>query len=240
MLQERLFARPLYLQVRDVLAERIASGEWKPGVAMPNEGDLASQFSVSPGTMRKALELLEAERVLTRRQGRGTFVKDPTSEDRIVRHCNLRDPRGKAMRGDIRTLKFAEATADEFERSRLGLAWNGQVYRVTRARAHQDRTFMVEEVSLPTALFPGLPERNVTPLALPELAQAYGILLGKGEEHVSIAAASALASEVLKIAEASPVLHLDRVIMTRDGRPAEWRRGECIPTKAINYVVAMK
>jgi hypothetical protein len=35
-------------------------------------------------------------------------------------------------------------------------------------------------------------------------------------------------------------LFLDRVILTRDGRPAEWRRGECVPTRAMHYVVGMK
>ena len=52
------------------------SGEWKPGSAIPNESDLAREFGVSAGTMRKALDLMEGEHLLTRRQGRGTFVND--------------------------------------------------------------------------------------------------------------------------------------------------------------------
>jgi GntR family transcriptional regulator len=35
----RFSTRPLYLQLRDALAERIAHGEWKPGTAIPNESD---------------------------------------------------------------------------------------------------------------------------------------------------------------------------------------------------------
>lgn len=57
--QQRFATRPLYLQVRDFLAERIARGEWKPGAAIPNEGDLAREFGISTGTIRKALDLLE-------------------------------------------------------------------------------------------------------------------------------------------------------------------------------------
>jgi GntR family transcriptional regulator len=239
MRHERVFAQPLYQQVRDALAGRIAAGEWKPGAVLPNEGDLAREFSVSPGTLRKALDLLEAERLLIRRQGRGTFVKNPGSEDQMGRYCNLRDPRGKALRGDIRTLEVAEAIADEIERARLQLGCDEQVYRIRRARAYEGRTFMVEDVSLPVAVFPGLAERKVCPLALIELAQAYGILLGKGEERVSMGAASGPASEVLRTPEASPVLFLDRVIETRDGRPVEWRRGECILTTTMRYAVAM-
>lgn len=54
--------RALFLQVRDAFAERIASGDWKPGFALPNEGDLAREMGVSSGTVRKALELMEGAR----------------------------------------------------------------------------------------------------------------------------------------------------------------------------------
>ena len=73
MSADRFTTRPLYLQLRDALAERISSGNWRPGAIIPSESDLAREFGVSPGTMRKALDLLESERVLIRRQGRGTF-----------------------------------------------------------------------------------------------------------------------------------------------------------------------
>src|SRR5215510_9620939 len=89
--------RPLYLQVRDVLAARIAAGQWKPGVTIPNENDLARELGVSSGTMRKALEFMEGERLLTRRQGRGTFVNDQTSHERADRYSNLRTSDGKRI-----------------------------------------------------------------------------------------------------------------------------------------------
>jgi GntR family transcriptional regulator len=74
MMPERLFTQPLYLQLRDALAARMVRGEWKVGTAIPSEDDLAREFGVSKGTMRKALDLLEGESLLIRRQGRGTFV----------------------------------------------------------------------------------------------------------------------------------------------------------------------
>ena len=73
--------RPLYLQTRDAVAERIAKGIWKTGFAIPNEGDLAREFGVSVGTVRKALGLLEEQHILNRQQGRGTFVNDRGSEN---------------------------------------------------------------------------------------------------------------------------------------------------------------
>ena len=66
---------PLYEQVQAQILGRIKDGEWSVGQIMPNEGDLAREFQVSSGTIRKALEVLEDLGILTRRQGRGTFVR---------------------------------------------------------------------------------------------------------------------------------------------------------------------
>src|SRR5262245_39030562 len=67
----RFSTRPLHLQLRDALLGRIVAGEWQVGARMPSESKLAQEYGVSPDTVRKALDLLERERVLTRRQGRG-------------------------------------------------------------------------------------------------------------------------------------------------------------------------
>ncbi|MDO5532927.1 GntR family transcriptional regulator [Sutterella sp.] len=66
--------KPLYMQVREILLERIRGGEWKPGEQIPTEPVLASQFGVSIGTLRRAVETLVAESILVRREGAGTFL----------------------------------------------------------------------------------------------------------------------------------------------------------------------
>src|SRR5690349_21939849 len=118
----RLSNRPLYLQLRDALAGRIAGGEWKPGSAIPNESDLAREFEVSAGTMRKALDLMEGEHLLTRRQGRGTFVNDQSSHELAARFSNIRCLDGKRICGDIKSAHITSGTANELERSRLQLS----------------------------------------------------------------------------------------------------------------------
>jgi GntR family transcriptional regulator len=72
--------QPLYAQVKDLIVKRISSGAWQPGTLIPNEFQLADEFHVSQGTVRKALIALEADKLITRRQGRGTYVAHHTSE----------------------------------------------------------------------------------------------------------------------------------------------------------------
>jgi GntR family transcriptional regulator len=226
--------RPVYLQVRDVLVDRIAKGEWQAGAAIPNEGLLAREFGVSIGTMRKALDLMETERLLTRRQGRGTFVNDVNADHLVNRFTSMRDPDGNTLVGEITATRIERTAANEKECSRLKLRQGDGVLRFQRTRAQRNHTFMYEEISLPAALFPNLPER--VPARIVALAKKFGLLLGKAEERVSVGTACKRAAVALRIARSSPIVVLDRVVHTLDGRPVEWRVAQCHPRD--NYYFA--
>ncbi len=221
----RFSTRPLYLQVRDVLAARIATQEWKPSTVIPNEGDLAREFGVSSGTMRKALDLLEAERLLTRRQGRGTFVNDQASDDLAVRYTKIWGLKGERISGDVVVTRAEECAANEAECLRLKLRPADCVHRIQRVRSYNGEPFMVEDVAMPARLFPGLGERKDVPSRIVMLAQEFGILLGKGEERLYVGTAAADVAEHLRLATGAPILVLDRLIHDLDRQPIEWRLG---------------
>ncbi len=67
-------AKPLYKQLEDALKEAIARGEYKPGQQIPTENELSVRWQVSRVTVRKALDALTRENLLTRVSGKGTFV----------------------------------------------------------------------------------------------------------------------------------------------------------------------
>jgi GntR family transcriptional regulator len=226
MMPEGFFTQPLYLQLRDALAERIARGEWKPGTAIPNEGDLARELGVSKGTVRKSLDLLESEHLLTRRQGRGTFVIDPGSQGQ--RFNNFRLANGAPAEGKASTLDIVMAGANDTECKRLQLVAGEQVYRIRRVRLHEGKAFMIEVASLPATLFPQLLDRALRSHRLVEIAQAYSVLLGTSEERISAGTCSPLAAETLNLPQGTHVLMLDRIIRTRNGQPVEWRSAECV------------
>jgi GntR family transcriptional regulator len=223
----RFSNRPLYLQLRDALAERIAGGQWKPGSAIPNENDLAREFNVSAGTMRKALDLMETERLLTRRQGRGTFVNDQASDELSARFSNLRASDGSRVSGEVKSVQIMEGTASQMECERLRLRPGDGVYRIHCTLHHEGQIYLVEEASLPAELFPRLPQRRGVADRIIILAQEYGLLLGKAAERVSLGQATPSLAQTFGIAPGAPIMVLDRVVMALDGRPIEWRMGYC-------------
>lgn len=75
--------------VIDTLFARIRSGEYAPDSRLPSERALATELSVSRNTVREALDVLEARKMVRRRQGSGSFViyqserPEPPSPDSV-------------------------------------------------------------------------------------------------------------------------------------------------------------
>src|SRR5690606_23752253 len=66
---------PPYSQVRRTLERSLTSGELPIGSQLPSEHDLCREYTVSRNTLRKALELMEYEGLISRSRGKGSFVK---------------------------------------------------------------------------------------------------------------------------------------------------------------------
>jgi GntR family transcriptional regulator len=225
--EQKFTMRPLYLQVRDLVLERITNGTWKPGAMLPAEVDLARELGLSSGTVRKALDALEAEHVVSRRQGKGTFVNDSKTQALASRFDNLRGNDGQLLTATLRRNRMDLAPARKSERERLQIPDGDRVVRICRVLASRDRAYMYEEVSLPERHFAGLMGRAEAPMRIADLSQEFGLVLGRGIETLSAKAASATVADSLGIAKGTPVLELDRLVFAIDGRPVEWRVASC-------------
>ena len=83
----------LYQQVKAYIARQIQSGAWQPGDRVPSEQELVNRFSVSRMTVNRALRELQAEGLVERAQGVGTFAA-PLRTDDPRKTQFVRSPRG--------------------------------------------------------------------------------------------------------------------------------------------------
>lgn len=223
----RFETRPLYLQVRDMLLGRITTGNWKPGTLIPNEIDLAREFGLSVGTVRKALDQLQAEHLVTRRQGRGTFVNDLSSTEHASRFATLYGADGARLSFKTALVSATARAASEDERRILELAQGASVINLIRTKSKNETACVYERSILPAALFAGLIDDPALPDEISALAQKYGQIAGSAEESVMIAQADEDVAGALNVAEGSPLLALDRRLFTVEGVPLEWRLAWC-------------
>ena len=80
---------PLYVRISELLHREIAAGHWIAGERLPAESVLAQDLDVAVGTLRKALDVLEKEGLLERRQGSGTYVRKPPEGGAIYQFFRL-------------------------------------------------------------------------------------------------------------------------------------------------------
>jgi len=81
---------PKYARLREALLAAIADGLWAPGARLPDEQTLARSTPFSLGTVQKALRELAGAGVVTRQQGRGTFVAQRPVRDSLDTPLHLR------------------------------------------------------------------------------------------------------------------------------------------------------
>jgi GntR family transcriptional regulator len=235
----RFTIRPLYLQVRDMLVERITAGQWKPGAGISNEVDLSRELGVSVGTVRKALDVMEQEHLITRRQGRGTFVNDQTSDDLAMRFNRICDSEGTCLNMDILKSEIKAARATEEEGAKLRLRPGDPIIRVRRIQSANAKRILLEQIAMPEARFPGLATKGHVPHRIVALAQQFGILLGGAQERLAVTRATPSVAEALAVETDTPLLELDRIVHSIDGRPVEWRSAMCHLGDGDYYSVEM-
>jgi len=233
--QEKPGFRPLYAQVRDVLVKRIVDNIWEPGELLPNEFELADDLGVSQGTVRKALDELETEKFVVRRQGKGTYVARHDEARILFQFFKLVPDNGKSEYPDSRIIGVTLAAADKRAAAALDLPANARVVCIERVRTIAGRPCIVERILLPRALFPGIEKRDL-PNNLYELYRSdFRVTVVHASEKLKAVVATRREARHLGVTVGAPLLTIDRTAFALGGRPVEWRVSLC-ETEKHHYV----
>jgi GntR family transcriptional regulator len=220
---------PLYRQIKALLVQSLDRGEWKPGELIPSEFDLADRFQVSQGTVRKAVDELAAEHMLSRHQGKGTFVA--THNEARVRFRFLRlapDAESEAEVAESKILAFHRLPAQADIARALDIRAGGTVIAIRRLLSFGHTPTVVDDIWLPGSQFLGLSEESLAANRLPLYVlyeSEFGISMVGADEKLRAAAAPEDVAALLRVAPGLPLLQVDRVSYTYGGRPVEIRRG---------------
>ena len=174
---------PLPTATAASIEARIRDGAWAPGTRLPPERELGRSLDVSRSTLRLALAELEERGLITRHQGRGTFVARPRVQADVGGYFSLRDAlRARGIRLETRVLEVAVIEAPRGVAQDLGLLPGESVVRIDRLRSAEGEPLVIDTAHLPAARFPGLETRDLATRSL------YDILREDFGRHVSTAA----------------------------------------------------
>jgi GntR family transcriptional regulator len=238
---EKTVFQPLYRQAEVLLTQALMAGEWPPGGLIPSEPELAARFGVSQGTIRKAIEALRAEKLLVRRQGRGTYVATHREEAAQFRFLKLRpDARPPySLRSQYLDCVRLKCPADIA--LALELPPNSSMIRIRRILlekgAEGEKPLVFEEINLPSARFRGLTAERLSAYQGPLYGlfeTEFGVRMVGGEERLRAVIAPSEVCVALQIAQATPMLFVDRITVSYDSKPIEVRRAYYL-TEGYHY-----
>jgi len=218
--------RALYLQIIDALTARIEAGELSPGDKVPSERDLSKQLQVSRMTVRHALNAMYVRGLLTRQQGRGTFIAEPKLEEpanSFLSFTEMMLRQGITPAARLLHLQLMPATRSLTEVLNIGLGQS--VYYVNRLRLANQEPLVIEHSYFPAALFPDLDKQDLESHSIYRILETiYGIHLAHASQSYEPTVANEEESTLLRIPVGAPLMLIRRTAFDELDRPVEYAK----------------
>src|SRR5215211_3614472 len=136
---------PRYYQLKEIIRERIRSGEWPAGSLIPSERELCERYGISRMTARQSISELVNEGLLYREQGKGTYVGRPKIPQQLLSLTGFtEDMQAREQRPGARVLEAGMWAADEITAERLRIKVGQPVYRLRRLRLADAEPLAIE------------------------------------------------------------------------------------------------
>jgi GntR family transcriptional regulator len=218
---------PLYRRLQDALRRAIESSMLGPQDALPPERELAAEFAVSRITIRKALDGLVADGLLTRRQGAGTFVSGRVEKQfaKLTSFSEDMAARGRTPRSEW--LLRASGNVTPEESLTLGLSPGAPVYRFHRIRFADDLPMAIEYSTIPGF---GLASAESVQESLYSALKAAGNRPTRALQRLRAVSIDGERARLLGVEPGAAALYIERRGFLDDGRVIEatlsWYRGD--------------
>jgi len=218
---------PLYQQLQGALRRAIETQLLKPQEALPPERDLADEFAISRITVRKALDGLVGEGLLTRRQGAGTFVAGRVEKNFSKLSSFSEDMAARGLTSHSEWLGRSEGAVTPDESLMLGLSPGTRVYRFSRIRFADEAPMALEYSTLPGFALPGV---EAVGTSLYAALEAAGHRPTRALQRLRAVLFTPEQAKLLGTEPGAPGLFIERRGFLEDGRAVEmtqsWYRGD--------------
>jgi GntR family transcriptional regulator len=209
----------------EALEEAIELGSYRPGSRLPSEAELAEQLAVSRPTLRESLRLLEERGIISRRHGRGTFVRERPIQKELNRNFGITSMiRAAGYKPSARDCTVASVEADETLSEKLGLALGDPVWQIERVRLADERPVVFSRDSLPQRL---VAREDLDEVLAGQEQSLYtllhklrGITIYRGEAELVPCKATTELRGLLDVKAGTPLLCMRQVDFDQHGKAA--------------------
>jgi len=215
---------PLYYQIEEKLRKKIEKGEFKSGDPLPSEKELIELFNVSRLTVREAINRLEAQGLVVKEQGKGTFVAEPQVRHRVGSLFSNGEEI-LAMNFKIKTivLKQKKVRPGKEIYRKLNVSSNEEVFYLERFRYANDIPATYIKSYLPYKYVKGIESIDFTKNFLYRTLEDYfNLQLYEAEELIEAIKINKDVASLMKLAPETPMLLVKRTTYLEDGGVIEY------------------
>lgn len=228
---------PRYYQLKEIMREKIHSGEWKPGDLIPSERELGEQYGISRMTARQAITELVSEGLFYREQGKGTFVSRHKITQQLLNLTGFtEDMRARGQRPGSRVVAARMIPADEGLADRLRIKPGQLIFCLQRLRLADDEPLAIEISNLSFIGCERLLEDDLEKNSLYRLLEEkYGQPLMEAEQEIEAGLMGAEEAGLLKVSPGSAALFIRRTTYTERDQPIEYAKSVYCGNKYVFF-----
>jgi GntR family transcriptional regulator len=206
-----------YRQLAGVLRELIERGALRGGEALPSERELVKATGFSRITVRKAIESLLNDGLISKRHGAGTFVKPQIDQPLSILLGFTADMQRRGQQSSSILLDKSVGLPTANEALKLGISPSEQVVRLSRVRLAEGEPLGIENATVP--LFAVSPKDIEN--SLYEALRRSNNMPVRAVQRMHAASANEEEARLLGIEVGSPIFHTERHSFLENGRPIE-------------------
>lgn len=212
---------PLYLQLAEQIRNQVRDGEIRTGDALPSERELADAIGISRVTVRKSLDVLLREGLLSRKHGSGTYIAPRIEQPAALLAGFSADMAIRRHAAGSLWIEKATGLPAPDEAMALALSHDQPVHRVTRVRTADGEPLAIERAVIPASCLPSLDEIGVSLYAALEARGAKPV---RGLQRLQASLATAQEAKLLSVPVGAAILRIERRGFLPNGTPVEFTR----------------
>ncbi len=208
MPQKRNATLPAYHRLYVIISEGIKSGTYPPGELLPSENAIAETYEVSRVTVRRALEHLVEDGLVTKRKGQGSIVtlRDQHSHDQERVSGLLTNLVAKGAEFSVKTLFWDTVTPGAGVCIKLGVPVGTECWLIRRVRFIERKPLSYALIYLPKNVGASIPRRKAENKMVIQMLDDTDYRADEMKFSMSAALADGECAEVLQLSVGSAVL----------------------------------
>ena len=226
------YKSPLYIQLREVIRNKIEDGEYPVGTAIPSESQLAETYNLNPLSVRSALSALKYEGLLRSVQGKGVFVNGSKTERDLETLGGYRQTMDeRSIDAHTRVLIKALRPAGPYYSKLLDLAEDDQVWFTRRIDYSNNEPVALEEIYIPEKILPPYGDVDIELFSIYDIFTWNGLRPTDADQTLRVLFLEPSRAKLINLTSEQAVMELSNLTRDEKGQNIEFARNYVRPDK---------